>query len=61
MPTKDELIEEVAKLKEAVDAYHRAYDNIIIIETSISKAFAELKKEKRKIKKDGTDAQLIWS
>jgi len=58
MPTKAELMEQVKELSNAVKMYHRAYDNIIIIQSSISKAIREIKREQRKAKKNGTTEDL---
>jgi hypothetical protein len=56
--TKSELLKEVELLQSQVEHYHRAYDNIIIIQESIVKAINQIKKEKKKAKKSENDLDL---
>lgn len=56
--TKADLEAEIVELTRQVNLYHRAYDNIIIIQESIVKAINQIKKEKKKAKKESDDLLL---
>ena len=55
---KKELEEENKLLKEQLEKYHQAYDNIIIIQESILKGIKQIKAEKRKITVQEDSKQL---
>lgn len=57
--TKSQLEEELVELKKQVDTYHRAYENIFIIQESIVKAIKQIKIEKKKAKKEGDTDRLL--
>lgn len=57
--TKADLELENEELHRQVDVYHRAYENIVIIQESIIKAIKQIKLEKRKAKKDGDSEKVL--
>ncbi len=57
--TKSELQEENDYLNKQVEKYHKAYENIFIIQESIIKAIKQIKLEKRKAKKDNNNERGI--
>lgn len=56
--TKAQLQERVEELEKQVEKYHLAYDNIIIIQDSITKAIKEIKKQKRAAKKNEEELEV---
>jgi len=57
--TKAQLEEENKELTRQVNLYHRAYENIFIIQESIVKAIKQIKLEKRKAKKEGNEDRIL--